>query len=239
MLGTFVKLYSPALIEILGFSGFEFIVVDMEHSSIDFSEAENLVRAAKVANIEVILRIPYAREEHVLHTLDSGAIGVQIPGLTSAEDTENFTKNGKYYPLGNRGLSFNQRSAKYGFAEKNEYIEKSNREGIFVIHIENKEMVDEVEKLCKNPLIDVLFIGPMDLSQSYHTIGQPQSEPVRHAIDKVISMAKKYDKTVGIFAGNTEEAKKYRDMGINYIVCSSDIGHFASGAKKVVADFKK
>ena len=174
-----------------------------------------------------------------MHALDSGAAGVQIPRLSSAEEVEKLIKYGKYCPLGNRGLSFNQRSAQYGFAEKNEYIEKSNREGLFVIHIENKEMVGEIEDLCANPLLDVLFIGPMDLSQSYHTIGQTQSSPVRKAIDQVLCAAKQHNKTVGIFAGNADEANKYRDMGVNYIVCASDIGIFAGEAKRVACGFKK
>lgn len=239
MLGTFVKFYSPAMIEILGLSGFEFVVIDMEHSNTGFSEAENLIRAGNLSNIKVIIRIPHAREEYVLHALDSGAAGVQIPGLSSAEEAEKITKNGKYYPHGNRGLSFNQRSAKYGFVDKNEYIEKSNRNGVFVIHIENKEMVDEVDNLCENPLVDVLFIGPMDLSQSYHTIGQTQSEPIREAVERVLCAARQHNKTVGIFAGNVDEAKKYRDMGIKYIVCASDIGIFAGEAKRIAYEFKK
>lgn len=83
--GTFVKFPSPQMVELLGYAGLDFVILDMEHSLISFTEAENLMRAAAASGMDVIVRVPSAQEEHVLHALDAGAQGVQVPGLTTAE----------------------------------------------------------------------------------------------------------------------------------------------------------
>lgn len=228
--GTFVKLNCPQVVEMLAYAGLDFIIIDMEHAAIGFEGAENLMRAAKANDMSVIVRVPAAREEYVLHALDCGAQGVQIPGLSSAKEAEEVIQWGKYYPQGTRGLSFAQRSAAYGFVDKSAYMEEKNEESVFVFHIENKEMVEDIEALCENPQVDVLFIGPMDLSQSYGTPGNPQSPQVQEAIRRVLECAERHGKAVGIFTG-VDAVEQQVQRGIQYIAAASDIGFCASGAK--------
>ncbi|WP_130861325.1 HpcH/HpaI aldolase family protein [Bacilliculturomica massiliensis] len=228
--GTFVKLNCPQIVEMLSFAGLDFIIIDMEHSTISHEAAENLMRAA--GDMDVIVRVPAAAEEHVLHALDAGASGVQVPGLQRASEAEQVVGWGKYFPMGGRGLSFAQRSARYGFVDKDQYIEEKNEESLFVFHIENKEMVEEIDRLCENPQVDVLFIGPMDLSQSYGTPGNAGSEPVQKAIQTVMEAAKRHDKAVGIFAAQIGDIEKYKRQGIQYIAAASDIGFCKAGASE-------
>ncbi len=229
--GTFVKLKSPNIVEMLGYAGLDFIILDMEHSNINFTEAESLIRAADLVNMSTIVRVPFAQEDNVLHALDLGAQGVQIPGLQTANEVEEIIKCGKYYPVGNRGLSYAQRAAKYGFVDKDAYLKEQNEQSLFVIHIENKEMVEEIENICSNPLVDVIFIGPMDLSQSYGMPGNIDSEIVQMAMKKIIETAKIHNKSIGIFVTNQNDLEKYIVWGIQYIVWSSDIGFCTSGVK--------
>lgn len=241
--GTFVKFASPQIVEMLGYAGLDFAILDMEHSIISFTEAENLMRAAAVSDMDVIVRVPSSTEEHVLHALDAGAKGVQIPGLSTAKEAEEVVSWGKYYPQGARGLSFAQRSARFGFIEdKDAYICEKNEESLISIHIENKEMVEEIETLCQNPYVDVLFVGPMDMSQSYGTPGNPGSPDVQTAVKRVADAARKYGKAAGIFVTNKEAMEKYINMGMQYIVYGSDQTFCLSGIKsymKLTEVFKK
>lgn len=230
--GTFVKLNCPQIVEMLSCAGLDFIIIDMEHSTIGHEAAENLMRAA--GDMDVIVRVPAATEEHVLHALDAGASGVQIPGLERAEEAQQVIQWGKYYPIGGRGLSFAQRSARYGFVNKDQYIQEKNENSLFVFHIENKEMVEDIDRLCENPQVDVLFIGPMDLSQSYGTPGNAGSEPVQKAIETVMEAAKRHGKAVGIFAAKIGDIEKYKKQGIQYIAAASDIGFCSAGATEYV-----
>lgn len=236
--GTFVKLNCPQIVEMLSYAGLDFIVIDMEHSTISSGEAENLMRAAAPAGMSVIVRVPAASEEHVLHALDAGAQGVQIPGLENAAEAQQVIQWGKYSPLGGRGLSFAQRSARYGFVDKKAYLEQKNTESLFVFHIENKEMVQNIDELCANEQVDVLFIGPMDLSQSYGTPGNAGSAPVQKAIETILEAAKRHGKAVGIFASGIGEIEKYQKQGISYIVAASDIGFCSAGAINYISHVK-
>lgn len=238
--GTFVKFPSPQIVEMLGYAGLDFVILDMEHSLISFAEAENMMRAAGLSSMDVIVRVPSACEEHVLHALDAGASGIQMPGLSSAEEAAEVISWGKYYPEGIRGLSFAQRSAGFGFIDnKDAYIADQNEKSLFSIHIENKEMVQDIEKLCQNPLVDVLFIGPMDLSQSYGTPGNPGSHDVQAAVEKVCAAAEEYGKAVGIFVTGRDAMMKYINMGMQYIVYGSDQTFCADGVKAYMKTVKE
>lgn len=232
VIGTFVKSNCPSLVEMLSYTDLDFFIIDMEHAPIGYSEMENLIRAA--GGTDVIVRVPYVAEENVLHALDSGASGVQLPGIESPEQAEEAIGWGLYFPKGTRGLSLSQRAAAYGFIDKDSYINDKNENTLFSVHIENKEMVERIDEIASLENADVLFIGPMDLSQSYGVPGETGSGQVQDAIEKVLEAAARYGKAVGIFAGNEDAAKKYKDRGVRYIAVSSDMGFCAKGAKEVI-----
>ncbi|MDX9872313.1 MAG: aldolase/citrate lyase family protein [Clostridia bacterium] len=221
--GTFFKLSCPALVEMIGYAGFDFIIVDNEHANFGYSEMENLIRAADGVNLHTIIRIPNGAEEHIAHALDSGASGVQIPGLTTVEQVKAAMPAAKYYPSGRRGMNFTQRAANYGYMDKNAYFKSANEDTLVVVHVENKEMVDQIEELCQVPEVDVLFAGPGDLSQSVGKPGQVNAPEVVALVEKIFTTAAKYKKAVGIWVGNEADAEKYIKMGAQYIGYMNDI----------------
>ncbi len=229
--GTFVKLNCPAAVEILGYAGLDFVIVDGEHAPCDQLVLESLVRAGDCVNLPVIVRVPSCDDASILKALDLGAAGVQLPGIETVEQAADAVKAAKYAPLGRRGLSFAQRSARYGTMDKGEYLRQANDSTIVVVHIENKAMVEQVEALCQIPEIDVIFIGPMDLSQSYGHLGDPSAPPVQEAIDHVIAVAARHKKPTGIFVGSAQAAEKYQRLGVRYIVIGSDSAFLLQGAK--------
>ena len=232
-IGTFAKLGNSTVLEALGLAGLDFVIIDTEHAPCDQMLLLDLIRAADSVFLPTIVRVPEGTEAQILKALDIGASGVQIPGLSTVEEAAEAVSYTKYAPQGRRGLSFAQRSAAYGNVDKAAYMEESNAGLLNIVHIENKEMAAQVEALCGMDAIDVLFIGPMDISQSLGHPGEPGHPEVVKAVVIRICMAK--GKPYGIFVGTPSAAQKYADRGAAYIALASDIAFLTSGYKNMMA----
>lgn len=236
--GTFYKLNSPIATEMLGWAGFDFIVVDCEHSPIGYESTENIIRTAENVGLSTIVRIPSAAEEHIFHALDSGAVGVQIPNLTSVEQFRESVSACKYFPAGTRGLSRGTRNAMFGLWNEAEkpYVQAANDKSLVVVHIENKEMAERVEEICQIPEIDVVFVGPADMSQSLGIPGKSKDPRVVEIALHVIETAERCGKAGGIAAGK-DNMDTYIQHGARYIMYSSDAALFAGALKNAVSLF--
>lgn len=236
VLGTFCKLNSLAAVEILGLAGMDFIVADCEHSPIGYESVENIIRAGENVGLETIVRVPSADEEHIFHALDSGASGVQIPNLATAAQCADVVKAAKYFPLGSRGLSRQTRAAGYGMSDGDggSYVEAANARCVVVVHIENKEMADAAEEICKLPQVDVLFIGPADLSQSLGVPGEVGSPKVVELASRVIETANRCGKCAGIHVSSQAAAERYAALGARYIMYGADTSMLAKGVRDLV-----
>lgn len=236
--GTFYKLNSPIATEMLGWAGFDFIVVDCEHSPIGYESTENIIRTAENVGLSTIVRVPSAAEEHIFHALDSGAVGVQIPNLTSVEQFRESVSACKYFPAGTRGLSRGTRNAMFGLWNEAEkpYVQAANDKSLVVVHIENKEMAERVEEICQIPEIDVVFVGPADMSQSLGIPGKSKDPRVVEIALHVIETAERYGKAGGIAAGK-DNMDMYIRHGARYIMYSSDAALFAGALKNAVSLF--
>lgn len=236
--GTFYKLNSPIATEMLGWAGFDFIVVDCEHSPIGYESTENIIRTAENVGLSTIVRVPSAAEEHIFHALDSGAVGVQIPNLTSVEQFRESVSACKYFPAGTRGLSRGTRNAMFGLWNEAEkpYVQAANDKSLVVVHIENKEMAERVEEICRIPEIDVVFVGPADMSQSLGIPGKSKDPRVVEIALHVIETAERCGKAGGIAAGK-DNMDMYIQHGARYIMYSSDAALFAGALKNAVSLF--
>jgi len=239
VVGTFFKTNSPNLAEMFGYAGYDFIIIDNEHSNFSFTEIENIIRAADGVGMHSIVRVPSPLDEHLAHSLDSGASGVQIPSLRDVEQARKAVPYTKYYPLGIRGMNANQRACKFGFMNSTEYFKAANEQTLVVVHVENKEMVDQVEELCQVPGIDVLFAVPGDLSQSIGKPMQVNDPEVVAMIEKIFNAAAKYNKIAGIWVGNAADAEKYIKMGARYIGYGSDTALITAALKEKAKDIQE
>lgn len=234
VVGMFYKLNSQAIAEMIGNAGFDFIIVDTEHSNYSSYDVEGVIRAAECVGMSSVIRIREAIPEDVLHALDSGADGVQIPSITSTESAFDVCKSSKYYPEGNRGLSTNQRAAMYSSWNKEVgYIDYSNKNSLVVVHVENIEMAERVDELLEIPQLDVIFVGPSDLSQSMGKPGQMNDPEVIAVIEDVFKKVLKKGKAVGIYCGTPAAIKKYVGLGATYIAYGSDVTIIADGLKEL------
>lgn len=223
-IGTFVKGTDPANVEILALAGFDFFVLDTEHVAMDREQLVNIVRAAEASGIEPIVRVKENQQVEILQNLDLGYTGVQVPNVDTAPEAEALVQSVKYGPRGVRGFSPSVRACCYGTSNIKEYIQKANDNTLVVAHCETKTCVDNLDEILKVDDLDVVFIGPMDLSQSLGLTGETGNplvkDTIRYAMDKI----KASGKVIGTVAGNAQAAKALIDQGVQYILLSSDQG---------------
>lgn len=232
--GSFVKLESPPIVELFGLAGFDFVILDAEHGCFTHGGIENMVRTCELMGMSSIVRTPDAGEANILHVLDSGASGIQVPSLKSAAEVREVIKKAKYWPLGERGSARACRAAAYGTVP--DYEQRANRETLVSVHVENKEMVEDIEALCAIDDLDVLFIGPGDLSASLGHPGNASHPDVVAAIDRVIDVAAGR-KHIGTVVANAAQVESYVARGVHYISWLSELGMLRATLNNVASNF--
>lgn len=215
--GCFVRYPNATLIEVMGYQPWDFLVFDGEHGNIESADCENMVRAAELRDITPIVRVPNNQPHIILRYMDTGVQGLHVPWVNSAAEAEQVVRSVKYHPHGIRGLA-GIRAANYGQAGTfGDYVQKSNAETLISIHIETIDAVNRLEDIVKVDGLDVIFIGPTDLSHSLGVPGQPQHPTVQAAIQRIIDIGLKSNVAVGIMVTNAAAAREYRDKGLRYI----------------------
>ncbi|MTI65093.1 MAG: 2-dehydro-3-deoxyglucarate aldolase [Firmicutes bacterium] len=238
VIGTFVKITDPSVVEILGLLDFDFFVLDNEHVSMSKETMGNIIRGANTTDIAPIIRVRKNEDVEILQALDSGALGVQVPNVDTEKQAKDLASYVKYSPTGKRGFSPSVRAAHYGLYDKIQYVKDANENTLIVSHCETIECVNNLDKILEIPEIDVIFIGPMDLSQSLGITGQSNNPKLLSCIDEVIKKTKKSGKAVGIVT-SAEKASEYIDRGVQYLLIGTDQKMIASSGKEIINKTKK
>ena len=232
--GPFLKLTDPAVVEIMGFAGFDFVIIDQEHGPISLQNAQNMIRAAESVNMIPIIRVNKNEETSILRALDIGIQGIEIPQINSKSDAVRAVKSVKYSPLGERGVCRYVRAANYSSTDKFDYFKSANYETIIIAHIEGVQGINNLDEILSVSGIDVIFIGPYDLSQSLGISGQVNNPLVVGQMKEVILKCKKNKVAVGSFADDTKTAKFWVSLGVQYMSCSVDVGILYEASKNIV-----
>lgn len=220
--GCFVRYPDASLIEVIGYQGWDFCVFDAEHGVIEPRDCENMVRAAELRDMTPIIRVTTNLPPIILRYMDSGAQGLHIPWVNSAAEANAAVQSVKYHPTGIRGLA-GIRAADYGQRGSfGEYVQKANRETLVVIHIETIEAVDQLPEIIAVPGVDVIFIGPTDLSHSLGVPGNVGHPSVQEAISRIVETVKNSSATLGMMVGNAAAAREWRERGARYIAITSE-----------------
>ncbi|MCT7948710.1 aldolase/citrate lyase family protein [Ancylothrix sp. C2] len=233
VIGTFVNCAYPAFIEICGIAGFDFAVIDMEHGPLHTLGAEDLCRAADCAGIAPIIRVRKNDAPQIQRALDIGSAGVQVPQIEKKEDAEAVIKGAKYSPLGARGLSFNTRAGLYT-AAGTQITDQLNENSLVVVHVEGKAGVENLNEIVSVPHIDVIFLGPYDLSQSLGIPGQVRDPKVLELMQKSIKIIRNSGKAVGTFADNPDTAKQWIEAGVQYVGLGVDVAIFLKACQSLI-----
>jgi 4-hydroxy-2-oxoheptanedioate aldolase len=231
--GPFVQLNAPGICEILGHAGFDFCIIDMEHGVIDVDMAENMVRASNAAGISPIIRVAFNRPELIGQALDRGASGVHVPHVATLEEAENAVFASKFFPLGGRGVCPFSRSGRYS-ADKTIYYEKANTETVVILAIEGTEGISNLDRIMQVKGVDVVFVGPYDLSQSLGVPGQVTHQKVIDKVRGICDLSKKAGKAVGVFVETPEAARDWVKQGVLYCCLDVDAAIFLKASQSYI-----
>lgn len=215
--GMFTALKDPAIVEIIGHAGYDFVVIDLEHSAMDLSTMEHMIRVAEIVDITSIVRVPQEDYATILRAAEAGADAVMFPHLITKEQAEKIVNMAKYYPIGNRGLDASTRVAKYGNISMAEHMKLQNERVQVIGMIEDKEAVDNIDDILSVEGIDLLFVGAADLSSSFALPGQVTHPELRKAMKTIIDKAKKANVPVGLPAYDAVQVKQLEEMGVKFI----------------------
>ena len=186
MVGVSMMFSSPQLVEMIAALGFDWVLLDCEHGSIDLSNLEVMAIAAKAAGITAIARPPSNSPIDIMRVMDRGVDGVQVPHIKCQEEAKAAVESVKFHPLGNRGLAMGTRPSNYGIGvELDRYSETSNLDSIVVLQIEDREAIENLDEILSVGNVDVFFVGPSDLSQSLGHPGKANEPPVSTAIKEI------------------------------------------------------
>ena len=225
--GIFAKTNDPFFIRIIGRSGFDFVILDNEHGPNSVRETYPLIMTALATGIYPVVRVGKLDDITIQRILDLGVSGIQIPQIQSRDDAEKVRKYTKFFPKGKRGVCKYVMAADGSIMDKDEYFRSQNDNVVVIIHIEGIEGIHHFDSIIEVEDIDIIFIGPYDLSQSLGIPGQVNHPKLIDEIRALVEKCKKQKKHVGIYVDDVEAAKRYKDLGVKYIAVSVDVGIFA------------
>jgi 4-hydroxy-2-oxoheptanedioate aldolase len=234
LFGTFVNTPAGGLIEIMGHAGLDFVILDTEHGPLSIETCEELLRSVSSVGMSSIIRILSNEPTLAQRALDIGAGGVQVPQVQSRADAERAVQGAKYAPLGLRGLSTFLRAADYGAAAQG-HTDRANAESLVVIHIEGRSAVEAIDDILTVEGVDVIFLGPYDLSQSVGVPGQVEHPQVMEMMRTVAEKTRAAGKIVGSFARDVSYARKLMELGTRYLVYGVDVGVYLEAWRERVA----
>lgn len=218
--GPFVNMPSPAMTELMGWLGYDFVIIDCEHGVIDFESAENMIRAAELSGATAIVRIGLNLQQHISRFLEAGAHGVLIPMINNAKDGKSVVDAVKFPPAGRRG-NFMGRGAMYGVEAMADFVKSANEETFVGLQIETPEGIQNQDEIIAVQGADLIFLGPGDMSLNFGYPGQAAHPKVIEVIEKMTPKIRRAGKHVGTIT-DPSQASRWHEIGIRWHVTSTN-----------------
>lgn len=233
--GTLLTLPSPQVVEIMALTGFDWLFIDMEHSSITLSQAEEMVRAAG-ASVHTVVRCPLNNEAWIKRCLDLGADGIILPRVNTKKEAEYAVRCAKFPPTGERSVGIT-RAHGYG-VHFNEYMESANEDVALILQCEHIEGVRNLPDIIQTEGVDGIFVGPYDLSASMNKTGQVDDAEVKDSINQIRETCQRENMPLGIFGTTPEAVTPYRQEGFSLLAAGVDSMMIARQAKNLLHQLK-
>lgn len=232
LLGSFVKTTSPQVVEVLGLSPLDFVVLDAEHAPFGPSELDLCALAARYVDLPALVRIPRHDSVAIQQTLDIGCHGVVVPRVVAPEVAREAVMASRYVQ-GQRGYSNSPRAGRYGMSRMSEHLAQQDALAVVVCQVEHQDAVARIEELCDVQDLDGILVGRADLAVSLGC-SQLDAEPVRHAVHHVGATARAKGVTAGIFLSDAAEVPAYQALGYSFFVLGSDQSLLMRAAREQV-----
>jgi 2-keto-3-deoxy-L-rhamnonate aldolase RhmA len=235
-LGIWCSLGSGLSTEVIAGAAADWLLIDVEHSPNDLRSVVAQLQTVGQYPLEPVVRLPSDNAVEIKQFMDGGARSLMIPNVRSARQAHDIVAAMRYPPNGVRGYSARHRANQFGRIRA--YHATAQSEQFLAVQIESAEGVANAAEIAAVDGVDVLFIGPGDLSANYGALGNPGTDNVQRAIRQVIGAATAAGKVAGILESVRAQALRYIDMGCRMVAIGSDLGLLASGSDALVASFR-
>ena len=219
--GLFCTIPDPALVEMIGCAGYDFVILDSEHTLVDPQRLENLIRAAEAVDLTPFVRVPEADPGAILRALDAGAMGIVIPHVRSRSDVDQAIRAARYAPEGMRSLN-GGRVTGFGRVDLTEYIRLANAETMVVPLIEDGEGIDAIDEILVGGGVDLVLPGPGDLSQSYGVPWQTRHPRVRQAVRALQAACTEHHVPFCAITSTPERNREWKSAGVMAFVLGEE-----------------
>ncbi len=235
MVGTFVKIPSLEIAEILGNAGFDFVVIDTEHALLSVRDVYSLVVVYSRMGVAPLVRITDHGYGDAQRYLDAGAAGILVPHVSNGRQAEQTMRQFLFPPKGTRGMGFAARAGAWGALPggAKEYLRVGDQEVARIAMVEEQESIDDLDAILATEGLDGIFVGPGDLSLS---MGEPGGSPaVVHAVTRAIGTAVQAGVPVGTVVQNESQLRERVDQGCSFLLVGNDTGMINSAARQTMA----
>jgi len=236
-IGAWLVSAAPSTAEALGCVGFDFLVVDMEHTPIDVQQLVGILQTIAGTPAQAIVRPPWNDMVMVKRALDAGAQSLLLPFVQSAEEAKRAVAYTRYPPAGVRGVAAVHRGSRYGTIAN--YVQRAHEEICVIVQIETPTAFAELEAIAAVPGVDSIFIGPADLSASMGYPGDMGNRAVQDKLRAGAQTCKRLGKPCGIVGANPEMVGKFLDYGFSWVAVGSDLAMMASRAQEFLSAVRK
>jgi 4-hydroxy-2-oxoheptanedioate aldolase len=235
-IGLWSSLSSSYSVEVIAGAGFDWILLDCEHSPNDLENLLTQLQAAAPYASHPVVRVPWNDMVTIKRVLDIGAQSLLIPYVSTAEEAKAAVAHTRYPPAGVRGVAGTTRATRFGRIK--DYAKRAHEEICVLVQVETQGAVDNIEAICAVDGVDGVFIGPADLHASLGYTGEIANPKVKPMIDEAIRRIRKAGKAPGILTPNEADAKHWLGCGGLFVAVGADVGILARGAEALAAKFK-
>jgi 2-keto-3-deoxy-L-rhamnonate aldolase RhmA len=236
-IGTWIKLGAIESVEIMAFAGFEFVVLDMEHTPLSLSDVYRHIVTASSNGVAPLVRVPDHGASTIQRVLDMGAHGILVPHVDTIEQAAFIASCTRFPPAGRRGSGNTSRAGRWGLLGRPEYLRFGNDEAMCIVQLESREGIENAAEILALPGIDAALVGASDLG--LETGLAPDNPELQGLIDHAIDAAKSAGKPVGNAIGSdAKAARKSFGRGFSWVVMSNDLSMLAETARGMVASVR-
>lgn len=221
--GMFVMIPSPAVAEMIGYAGFDYAILDTEHGASGTEALENQVRAAEASGMPALVRTVGQTPGEILRALETGATGVLVPHVTTADQAAAIAAAAHYPPHGIRGLATTARAGRHGLTTAGAHLDQAKESTCVLVQIEDAAALPNVPTIARTPGVDAVFIGPADLAISLGFPGRPDHPTVAAAIRKIQEQVREAGQVLAGFARSEVDAKVLAEQGVTFVCLSSTL----------------
>ena len=231
-----VNLADARSTEIAAMYGFDCIWTDMEHVPNDWSVIEKQIQAAKIYNVDVMVRVSRGGYSDLIRPLEADASGIMVPHVMSLEDAKNIIKMTRFHPIGRRPVDGGNADGAYCNIDFNDYIKQANEQRFITIQIEDPEPLSELEEIASLEGIDMIFFGSADFSQGIGVPGKWDHPLIIETCRRIAEVAAKHGKMAAASC-SVDKAENFIDMGYRFLNIGADVVGLSHYCRDITVDF--